>query len=125
MGGDERRMVGHGIGAAADQVMHATQVLADERFGGCRVPSVVEPHGGGAAEERVRREREEKDRAEREAQLRLQESERRAQIEASTRLEQARIEAEARARATAAGYRGALKRDEDVLDTWYSSALVP
>ncbi|KNZ32755.1 MAG: valine--tRNA ligase [Methylibium sp. NZG] len=34
-------------------------------------------------------------------------------------------EAEARARATAAGYTGELKRDEDVLDTWYSSALVP
>ena len=37
----------------------------------------------------------------------------------------ARSEDEARARATAAGYRGALTRDEDVLDTWYSSALVP
>jgi valyl-tRNA synthetase len=36
-----------------------------------------------------------------------------------------RDEAEARARATAAGYGGALTRDEDVLDTWYSSALVP
>ena len=36
-----------------------------------------------------------------------------------------RDEAEARARATAAGYSGALTRDEDVLDTWYSSALVP
>jgi valyl-tRNA synthetase len=34
-------------------------------------------------------------------------------------------EAEARARATAAGYSGPLVRDEDVLDTWYSSALVP
>ena len=34
-------------------------------------------------------------------------------------------EAEARARATAAGYTGALERDPDVLDTWYSSALVP
>jgi valyl-tRNA synthetase len=34
-------------------------------------------------------------------------------------------EAEARARATAAGYTGELTRDEDVLDTWYSSALVP
>jgi valyl-tRNA synthetase len=30
-----------------------------------------------------------------------------------------------RARATAAGYAGELRRDEDVLDTWYSSALVP
>jgi valyl-tRNA synthetase len=31
----------------------------------------------------------------------------------------------AREKATAAGYTGALKRDEDVLDTWFSSALVP
>ncbi|HEX5684014.1 MAG TPA: valine--tRNA ligase [Ideonella sp.] len=37
----------------------------------------------------------------------------------------ARTEAEARAKADAAGYRGALTRDPDVLDTWYSSALVP
>ncbi|ARN22102.1 valine--tRNA ligase [Piscinibacter gummiphilus] len=37
----------------------------------------------------------------------------------------ARDEAEARAKATAAGYTGELTRDEDVLDTWYSSALVP
>ena len=37
----------------------------------------------------------------------------------------ARDEAEARARASAAGYSGPLRRDEDVLDTWYSSALVP
>ena len=37
----------------------------------------------------------------------------------------ARDETEARAKATAAGYTGALTRDEDVLDTWYSSALVP
>ena len=37
----------------------------------------------------------------------------------------ARSEEEARAKATAAGYMGALTRDEDVLDTWYSSALVP
>lgn len=36
-----------------------------------------------------------------------------------------RSEAEARAKAKAAGYEGPLKRDEDVLDTWYSSALVP
>jgi valyl-tRNA synthetase len=36
-----------------------------------------------------------------------------------------RDEAEARAKATAAGYAGALTRDEDVLDTWYSSAMVP
>ena len=31
----------------------------------------------------------------------------------------------ARAQATAAGYAGVLTRDEDVLDTWFSSALVP
>ncbi len=37
----------------------------------------------------------------------------------------ARSEAEAQQRATAAGYTGPLRRDEDVLDTWYSSALVP
>ena len=37
----------------------------------------------------------------------------------------ARSEDEARQRASAAGYTGELKRDEDVLDTWYSSALVP
>jgi len=37
----------------------------------------------------------------------------------------ARSEEEARAKASAAGYTGELKRDEDVLDTWYSSALVP
>ena len=37
----------------------------------------------------------------------------------------ARSEAEARERAAAAGYTGELTRDEDVLDTWYSSALVP
>ncbi|MGY0196515.1 valine--tRNA ligase [Leptothrix sp. BB-4] len=37
----------------------------------------------------------------------------------------ARSEAEARAKADAAGYAGELTRDEDVLDTWYSSALVP
>jgi valyl-tRNA synthetase len=36
-----------------------------------------------------------------------------------------RDEAEARTRAAAAGYTGPLTRDEDVLDTWYSSALVP
>ncbi len=34
-------------------------------------------------------------------------------------------EDEARRKAQAAGYGGALTRDEDVLDTWYSSALVP
>jgi valyl-tRNA synthetase len=37
----------------------------------------------------------------------------------------ARSEEEARQRAAAAGYTGVLTRDEDVLDTWYSSALVP
>ena len=37
----------------------------------------------------------------------------------------ARNEAEARAKADAAGYKGTLTRDADVLDTWYSSALVP
>jgi len=37
----------------------------------------------------------------------------------------ARDDAEARAKATAAGYSGKLVRDEDVLDTWYSSAMVP
>jgi len=36
-----------------------------------------------------------------------------------------RDEPEARAKALAAGYSGALTRDEDVLDTWYSSAMVP
>ncbi len=37
----------------------------------------------------------------------------------------ARDEAGARVRAEDSGYRGPLTRDEDVLDTWYSSALVP
>ena len=37
----------------------------------------------------------------------------------------ARDEAEAKAKAAASGYSGALQRDEDVLDTWFSSALVP
>jgi valyl-tRNA synthetase len=37
----------------------------------------------------------------------------------------ARSEHEARQKAAAAGYAGELTRDEDVLDTWYSSALVP
>ncbi|MBC3930937.1 valine--tRNA ligase [Undibacterium curvum] len=37
----------------------------------------------------------------------------------------ARNEADAQAKAQAAGYQGALKRDDDVLDTWFSSALVP
>ncbi|MET0348321.1 MAG: valine--tRNA ligase, partial [Rhizobacter sp.] len=37
----------------------------------------------------------------------------------------ARDEEEARAKAAAARYTGELRRDEDVLDTWYSSALVP
>ena len=34
-------------------------------------------------------------------------------------------EQQARAQAQAAGYHGPLRRDDDVLDTWYSSALVP
>jgi valyl-tRNA synthetase len=37
----------------------------------------------------------------------------------------ARSHDEARAKATAAGYTGTLTRDPDVLDTWFSSALVP
>jgi valyl-tRNA synthetase len=37
----------------------------------------------------------------------------------------ARNEDDARAQAQKAGYTGTLKRDDDVLDTWYSSALVP
>ena len=37
----------------------------------------------------------------------------------------AKTEEDARAQAAAKGYTGALKRDEDVLDTWFSSALVP
>ena len=37
----------------------------------------------------------------------------------------ARSEEEARQQAQAAGYTGALTRDPDVLDTWFSSALVP
>jgi valyl-tRNA synthetase len=37
----------------------------------------------------------------------------------------ARNEDDARTQAQKAGYTGALKRDDDVLDTWYSSALVP
>ena len=36
-----------------------------------------------------------------------------------------RSEEQARERAAQAGYQGVLTRDEDVLDTWYSSALVP
>jgi len=36
-----------------------------------------------------------------------------------------RNEAEAKKRAAAKRYRGTLKRDDDVLDTWFSSALVP
>ncbi len=36
-----------------------------------------------------------------------------------------RSEEEAKQKAAAEGYAGALKRDEDVLDTWFSSALVP
>ncbi len=37
----------------------------------------------------------------------------------------ARSQDEARAQAQQAGHKGTLTRDEDVLDTWYSSALVP
>ncbi|MGN6318429.1 valine--tRNA ligase [Trinickia sp.] len=37
----------------------------------------------------------------------------------------ARTEADARAQAQARGYTGVLERDDDVLDTWFSSALVP
>ncbi|MEO8629788.1 MAG: valine--tRNA ligase [Betaproteobacteria bacterium] len=37
----------------------------------------------------------------------------------------ARTQEEAQAQARAAGYTGQLRRDEDVLDTWFSSALVP
>ncbi|RRJ28475.1 valine--tRNA ligase [Pandoraea apista] len=37
----------------------------------------------------------------------------------------ARTEEEATGKARANGFTGALKRDEDVLDTWFSSALVP
>jgi valyl-tRNA synthetase len=37
----------------------------------------------------------------------------------------ARNEDEARAKAEATGYRGELKRDEDVLDTWYSASQFP
>ena len=37
----------------------------------------------------------------------------------------ARTEEDAKRQATAKGYRGELRRDEDVLDTWFSSALVP
>src|SRR4029077_12263884 len=37
----------------------------------------------------------------------------------------ARTEEDAQRQAAAQGYAGHLKRDEDVLDTWFSSALVP
>ena len=37
----------------------------------------------------------------------------------------ARTEADAQAKAQQAGYTGALRREDDVLDTWFSSALVP
>ncbi len=37
----------------------------------------------------------------------------------------ARNEEQARAKADAAGYRGELRRDEDVLDTWYSASQFP
>ena len=37
----------------------------------------------------------------------------------------ARTETDAQAKAQQAGYTGALRREDDVLDTWFSSALVP
>jgi valyl-tRNA synthetase len=37
----------------------------------------------------------------------------------------ARDEAEAKSKAAAKGYSGTLKRDNDVLDTWFSSSMVP
>ena len=37
----------------------------------------------------------------------------------------ARSEEEAKSKAKTAGYAGSLRRDDDVLDTWFSSALVP
>ncbi|MET5021035.1 class I tRNA ligase family protein, partial [Burkholderia pseudomallei] len=37
----------------------------------------------------------------------------------------ARNEEDARAQAAAKGYTAALKRDDDELDTWFSSAIVP
>ena len=37
----------------------------------------------------------------------------------------ARTESDAQAKAATQGYTGALRREEDVLDTWFSSALVP
>ena len=37
----------------------------------------------------------------------------------------ARSEEEVKSKAKAAGYAGSLRRDDDVLDTWFSSALVP
>ncbi len=48
-----------------------------------------------------------------------------AEDEAEPRVWVAHDEAEARARAAADGYTGRLRRDDDVLDTWYSSALWP
>ena len=43
----------------------------------------------------------------------------------SDRIYVAQDEAEAQAKAAAAGYHGKLRRDADVLDTWFSSALWP
>jgi valyl-tRNA synthetase len=43
----------------------------------------------------------------------------------SGRIYVARNEAEAQRKAQAAGHAGPLRRDQDVLDTWFSSALVP
>ncbi|MCK0505568.1 valine--tRNA ligase [Aromatoleum anaerobium] len=48
-----------------------------------------------------------------------------ADVEGDARVWVAHDEAEAKARAAQDGYTGRLRRDEDVLDTWYSSALWP
>ncbi|WP_332672732.1 valine--tRNA ligase [Aromatoleum sp.] len=48
-----------------------------------------------------------------------------ADVEGDTRVWVAHDEAEAQALAAKHGYTGKLRRDEDVLDTWYSSALWP
>jgi len=47
-----------------------------------------------------------------------------AWFDSSGKIYVARSEDEALSQARAAGYRGDLRRDEDVLDTWFSSALV-
>ncbi|SDV50122.1 valine--tRNA ligase [Chitinasiproducens palmae] len=48
-----------------------------------------------------------------------------AWYDAEGRVYVARSEADAQVQARAAGFDGPLRRDEDVLDTWFSSALVP